>query len=581
MQEGRDRDRAPLGPALETNGLRSLFTPWKRGGNTAAAAAAAAASTGAAAATKPPAAPPRHSPSPSPPSPAPVAFRSFFRPRRREADAATEAAAPPSLSLALAQQHLLAGGKGRALAFDLAGGGAALYAGEGAASLRKISLVAPNAPLALRLPAHSRGARGVAPPAHPGAKLTAVATAGAGLVVVSGETGNTVATVPFAAWGGGGGGGGGAWGRGGGGGGPAPGMSAATWSVAWSPLRPTHELLVGLDGGRVAVVDLRAASSSSASTSLPPSSLLSASSSSSSGGGGGGGGGGGNRAVVSVVRAVGGGGAHGGPPIHTIAPLPAGCEASLVGGVAIAASAAGVCALWRRPGFHRHTPFEAAAGQECLLLPERGAALERGASVESCSVDGGGRLAAVSVRRRGAGPGGGGGEGMGAEVLVYRLVGRCEEEEPSGEEEEEEEEEQREDGEEDEDGGGGGGNGGGKGGGPLRLVGHASASHMTAGALVDAAARGDGSGGEGVIYASGDEARLAPVAWRLPSGGPLRRGGAAVSPLLPSLAAPLPSALPSAVLAVAGARVPGLGGKTLLAAASAGCVRVYDVASAS
>jgi hypothetical protein len=469
----------------------------------------------------------------------------------------------------------LPGGKGRALAFDVRPGTSpSLYAGDGPASLRRISLAAPNAPLTLRLPLHSRGARAVAPPSWGGGggggggqSLAAVATAGAGLVLVSGQTGNAVATVPLSFGGGGGGG------AAGGGGGPAPGMSAGAWSVAWSPLRPTHELMVGLDGGRVATVDLRAAASASSSSSSSSQTHHR------------------SRAVVSVVRVAAAGGG-GGAPIHTVAPLPQGCEASLVGGEAVVASATGVWALWRQPGTAgggarpEAVPLfgggaAAAGGQEGPLPP-----LERGASCESVSVLGGGGgggpgggrvgrvLVAVSVRRR-----------HGAEVQVHGLAG-------GGLSEEEEQEV------DDESGGGAAGNG------PLRLGGHASASHMTAGALIDAggcfgADAGDAATTTTTLYATGDEARAAPVVWRLPAAlaAGRRRPSRQHHPQQhyrhpyhpPSLSAPLPDPFPSPVLAVAGARVPGLfgsGGSSggtagpplLLAAASAGCVRVYQAA---
>jgi hypothetical protein len=144
-----------------------------------------------------------------------------------------------------------------------------------------------------------------------------------------------------------------------------------------------------------------------------------------------------------------------------------------------------------------------------------------------------------------------------------------------------EEEEEQEDGE-------GGGSW------PLRLGGHASASHMTAGALVDVSSGGKTT----TLYATGDEARMAPVAWRLPqvlvgrrrqrSSGSAGRRREQQQQQQPSLAAPLPAPLPSPVLAVAGACVPGLTGggeggppPLLLAAASAGCVRVYRARSSS
>jgi hypothetical protein len=123
---------------------------------------------------------------------------------------------------------------------------------------------------------------------------------------------------------------------------------------------------------------------------------------------------------------------------------------------------------------------------------------------------------------------------------------------------------------------------------PLRLGGHASAAHMTAGALLPMGR------GQGLVYATGDEARRAPVAWRLlPPSSFSSSPSSSSSPLLPPSLAPasLPAPFPSPVLAVAGARVPGLlgggggggaagGGASaplLLAAASAGCVRVYQV----
>lgn len=521
-------DRPPLAPVddnLEVGQarrLRSLFTPWKGGGGEGGANVAAGGR-------------------PEAPPPTPVVLRSW--PSQPHPP-------PPSeqITLTLAQQHALPGGRGRALAFDLSSGGSpALYAGDGPASLRKLSLLSPNAPLALRLPTHSRGARAVAPPAHVGCRhLAGVATAGAGLVVVSGETGNTVAAVPFLA----GGRGIGATTSSTTAGGPSPGASAGAWSVAWSPLRPTHELLVGLDGGRVATIDLRCAASPSSSASAA------------------------GRAVLSVVRVGGGAGAAaasfsssssslssstlvGGPPVHTLVPLPPGCEAALVGGEFLAASAAGVFALWRPPGL----------GPLPLAAPGVTPQLPRGASCESVSVSPDGRAVAVSVRRRA--------EQGGAEVWVFGLAG--EEEEQEGEEQEEEDE------------------------GrpvaaaaaaaatavtPLRLGGHASAAHMTAGALLPMGGR------QGLVYATGDEARRAPVAWRLParsqpssspSSSAAAAAGSAAPLLFPSLAPPnLPAPLPSPVLAVAGARVPGLGGggggepPLLLAAASAGCVRVYQ-----
>jgi hypothetical protein len=536
-----DAPRAPLAP-LDHNSepaggqaqrrLRSLFTPWKGSGGGGGGGGSAA--SGAA------------------PPVAPVALRAWGGSGARSSSA--PASSPLTLTLTLAQQHALPGGRGRALAFDLASGGSpALYAGDGATSLKKLSLLSPGAPLALRLPAHSRGgARAIAPPAHPGCHhLAGVATVGAGLVMVSGQTGNPVAVVPFASARGGGGGGG-----------PAPGASAAAWSVAWSPLRPTHELLVGLDGGRVATVDLRCAASSASSSS----------SSSCSGA---------QRAVLSVVRAVAtpppppppppglpaaataaAASAAVGPPIHTLVPLPPGCDAALVGGEAIACSAAGAVALWRPPGLAPARPLAAAP-----LTPQ----LPRGASCESASVSLDGRVLAVSVRRR---PTGEGEEedGGGAEVWVYRLAGSSSSSSSSDDEEEE-----------DAEGGGGGGDGDGEAPSapppplPLRLGGHVSFAHMTAGALLPLGPRG------GLAYATGDEARRAPVAWRLPPPDDDDDAGRGRPLLAPSLSpAALPAPLPSAVLAVAGARVHGLGGagggaSSIAAAASAGCVRVYQV----
>jgi hypothetical protein len=110
---------------------------------------------------------------------------------------------------------------------------------------------------------------------------------------------------------------------------------------------------------------------------------------------------------------------------------------------------------------------------------------------------------------------------------------------------------------------------------------------MTAGTLLPL-----GNGQEGLVYATGDEARRAPVAWRLSSASSAAAASSSLSssPLLPPSLNPasLPAPFPSPVLAVAGARVPGLlgggggggGGAAaplLLAAASAGCVRVYQV----
>ncbi|WIA30890.1 hypothetical protein OEZ86_000943 [Tetradesmus obliquus] len=107
--------------------------------------------------------------------------------------------------------------------------------GGGSSKLRKVSLVCPASPSYIQLPAAAGTVRGLASQQEAGlgssygSQLMAVATERAGLQLVSMASNNTVQSVPV----------------------PGP-----VWSVAWS-LQHEHQLLMGLDKGRLAVADLR------------------------------------------------------------------------------------------------------------------------------------------------------------------------------------------------------------------------------------------------------------------------------------------------------------------------------------
>ncbi len=187
--------------------------------------------------------------------------------------------------LLLAEASPLPGGGG--------GGGGAVGGAGGPQRLRKVSIFLPGAPTFIPLPGATT-VRAVCPQRQAGSRLVAVGTQGAGLLVVSTDSNAVVHRLALPA-------------------------GAAVWSAAWSR-RCDQQLLLGLDQGRVALVDLRAT----------------------------------GREHKGLVMVSDGGGAIGRQPLLSVAPLPA----ALPGGgsedgggmnAALVATPAGVAA-WTEAG---------------------------------------------------------------------------------------------------------------------------------------------------------------------------------------------------------------------------------------
>ncbi|GBF94385.1 hypothetical protein Rsub_07199 [Raphidocelis subcapitata] len=339
-------------------------------------------------------------------------------------------------------------------------GGAGAWGSSAQQRLRKTSIYVPDAPVYIPLPGATT-VRAVCP--QPGSKLVAVGTAGAGLLLASTESDTIVHSLAL------------------------PG-GAAVWSAAWSAACD-QQLLLGLDHGRLALVDLRMT----------------------------------GRAHKGLVLCASGERTLGRQPLLRVAPLPCGLGGGGGGG---GGGGSGGLSLVATPG-GVYTFSDRGGGAFAPLLDARALG---GGSCESISVepcDGDGPLLCASFRSR---LGGGGGFGLSqaqptqqqerpAAHLLYRLAAA------GGDEERE----ARSGGPSLSLGPSPGDSGSVSGGAyaalppPLtaELAGHSSSRVATSGAFARLPSSGAGAGG--LAFLSGDEATSSLAGWDCGSGAPLRR----------------------------------------------------------